>query len=909
MKRKLTSVLALLLAVIMVCPVTVFATGTLSISGAPTAGTTKYFEKSNPSASAVTLTASGAASGTDYKWGLDDASVASITPSGNKCTVTPLNSGTVTITVSAGDKKPATQSITFEEKQIYELTYTEKTTFKNKQYYSGDSFDKSTIAVKLKYNDNTTSGEITDYIVTPATLTASTTSVTISYAGFTKEVTGIKVSEVLVSKKEISKPTIKDGSVDYTEGDALSVELKLTYNNGSVVYVKSGSDLTLTIDGKSVAPNYALTADDNGKTVAVTYKGEKVGEFKINVTPKYNPEDYTFVKCEITKNPTKMKYQVGDTFDPNGMKVTFTYKDKKNNNNLITQVVDVKSATPTKIFTSSDKDAGYAVVEVNVLDPIAAVNRSVTLVVTVTDKLALKSISSVKTTGLYVGAKVSVSNIVSFVAKFEDNSTATIKTSSLPDGWELKSLEVLDVNGNEKSRNYYYIEEDDVDKYHEVNLLFKFSYNGEDYEQKIYVDISAGNVVVEWGRESESYDTLEEALDNVNDISSSLYTITVTLNGNQSLSSGFEYRIEKTVTIDLNGHDLEMRSTNFGYGSSSFRDCKIRVINSSTNKASLTYLDKSVNGRAATLSLDRNSELVFEYGGNLPGFYTLTIDKNIKNGTVTTSASASILHGSSIEFTITPNKGYAVKDVLVNNESVIKDSINYTYNKTTGKATYIISSVSEDITITAEFTKDNVWDNPYTDISEYDSYYSAIRFVVENGLFTGVSSNLFRPNTTMNRAMFVTVLGRLAGVNTNKYSSKTSFYDVNNDTKDNTWYAPYVEWANENGIIQGYGNGKFGPYDEITHAQMYTVMYRYALYIEQIVEIGEYISGTDITVKDKALLENERYSYAKDPVKLATACDYLVLDNGYMTPGDGAKRWELAVLLESFCCNLLGYEN
>ena len=905
MKRKLTSVLALLLAVIMVCPVTVFAAnGKLSITSNPDKDKV-FFDKNDPSKYAVTLTAKGAASDTDYKWSLDDASIANTTisgTSGNTCTVTPVKGGKVTITVSAEGKGSASKSITFEEKQISELTYTPKNpTFNDQKYYSGDSFEKKTITVKLKYNDNTTSDEITDYIVTPATLTASTTSVTISYAGFSKEVTGINVEEVKVDKVEISEK-----KQNYSVGDTLSVELKLIYNNGSEAYIKSGFELT--IDDKD-ATNRALTAEDNGKTVVVTYKNAKIGEFEINVTPKYDPKNYEFVECKITKNPTKMKYQVGDTFNPDGMKVTFTYKDKKNNNNLITQVVDVKSATPTKIFTSSDKDAGYAVVEVNVLDPIAAVNRSVTLVVTVTDKLALKSISSVKTTGLYVGAKVSVSNIVSFVAKFEDNSTATIKTSSLPDGWELKSLEVLDGNGNEKSRNYYYIEAADVDKYNEVNLLFKFSYNGEDYEQKIYVDISDGNVVVEWGRESESYDTLEEALDNVNDISSSLYTITVTLNGNQSLSSGFEYRIEKTVTIDLNGHDLEMRSTNFGYGSSSFRDCKIRVINSSTNKASLTYLDKSVNGKAATLSLDRNSELVFEYGGNLPGFYTLTIDKNIKNGTVTTSASASILHGSSIEFTITPNKGYTVKDVLVNNKSVIKDSTNYTYNKTTGKATYIISSVSEDITITAEFTKDNVWDNPYTDISEYDSYYSAIRFVVENGLFTGVSSNLFRPNTTMNRAMFVTVLGRLAGVNTNKYSSKTSFYDVNNDTKDNTWYAPYVEWANENGIIQGYGNGKFGPYDEITHAQMYTVMYRYALYIEQIVEIGEYISGTDITVKDKALLENERYSYAKDPVKLATACDYLVLNNGYMTPGDGAKRWELAVLLESFCCNLLGYEN
>lgn len=39
-----------------------------------------------------------------------------------------------------------------------------------------------------------------------------------------------------------------------------------------------------------------------------------------------------------------------------------------------------------------------------------------------------------------------------------------------------------------------------------------------------------------------------------------------------------------------------------------------------------------------------------------------------------------------------------------------------------------------------------------------------IAYVVERGLFTGATDTTFSPNTTMTRGMFVTALGRLAGI-------------------------------------------------------------------------------------------------------------------------------------------------
>jgi hypothetical protein len=92
-------------------------------------------------------------------------------------------------------------------------------------------------------------------------------------------------------------------------------------------------------------------------------------------------------------------------------------------------------------------------------------------------------------------------------------------------------------------------------------------------------------------------------------------------------------------------------------------------------------------------------------------------------------------------------------------------------------------------------------------------------------LFDGTAAGIFSPDASMTRGMFVTVLGRLWEVGTSG-SSTTSFEDVVPDA----WYAPYVEWAAEAGIVKGYGNGLFGPDDNITREQMTLIIARFAEY-------------------------------------------------------------------------------
>ena len=111
----------------------------------------------------------------------------------------------------------------------------------------------------------------------------------------------------------------------------------------------------------------------------------------------------------------------------------------------------------------------------------------------------------------------------------------------------------------------------------------------------------------------------------------------------------------------------------------------------------------------------------------------------------------------------------------------------------------------------------------FTDLKVEDSYFKAVSYAVEAGLFNGTSDTTFSPDTTMTRAMFVTVLGRLAEVDTSKYTEVT-FTDV----VAGSWYAPYVEWAASEGIVNGLGDGVFGIDGEITVEQACTILGRFA---------------------------------------------------------------------------------
>ena len=116
------------------------------------------------------------------------------------------------------------------------------------------------------------------------------------------------------------------------------------------------------------------------------------------------------------------------------------------------------------------------------------------------------------------------------------------------------------------------------------------------------------------------------------------------------------------------------------------------------------------------------------------------------------------------------------------------------------------------------------WRNPFSDVAQSDWFYHAVRFVSNEGLFVGTTDSRFSPDVSMTRAMFATVLHRLAG-KPSVPADAPAFSDVAADA----WYADAVLWAVSAGVSQGDGTGLFGPDEKITREQMVVMLYRYVL--------------------------------------------------------------------------------
>lgn len=180
----------------------------------------------------------------------------------------------------------------------------------------------------------------------------------------------------------------------------------------------------------------------------------------------------------------------------------------------------------------------------------------------------------------------------------------------------------------------------------------------------------------------------------------------------------------------------------------------------------------------------------------------------------------------------------------------------------------------------------------YTDIEEHWAKDN-ILFVTSRDLFKGMGNNEFRPNTSITRGMFVTVLCKLWNIDVSEYNS-SSFTDVNKSE----WYHPYIEWAKEANIISGYGNELFGPNDVITREQMALITYNFIKYTDLEVEYIEKINPFN----DKDTI-NEWAVDAVDNMRQAGIINGK--PNNIFDPKDTATRAEAATVLKLLIENVM----
>jgi hypothetical protein len=97
--------------------------------------------------------------------------------------------------------------------------------------------------------------------------------------------------------------------------------------------------------------------------------------------------------------------------------------------------------------------------------------------------------------------------------------------------------------------------------------------------------------------------------------------------------------------------------------------------------------------------------------------------------------------------------------------------------------------------------------------------------LAEAGIVRGVGGYKFAPSAAVTRGTFVTIIGRICGVDAAAYT-ETGFAD----TDISQWYGPYVAWAAGAGLVLGDGE-KFYPDAAITREQMAVIIVRLAGYL------------------------------------------------------------------------------
>lgn len=177
----------------------------------------------------------------------------------------------------------------------------------------------------------------------------------------------------------------------------------------------------------------------------------------------------------------------------------------------------------------------------------------------------------------------------------------------------------------------------------------------------------------------------------------------------------------------------------------------------------------------------------------------------------------------------------------------------------------------------------------FSDVDETHWASEDIKYVTEEGLMNGTSEEEFAPEETLTRSMLVTVLYRAAG--SPEVNKSIPFSDVSADS----YYAAAVNWAQQNGIVNGVTESEFDPEANITREQIATIIYRYANYMGYDVSVGE---DTNILSFEDA---GDISDFAVEAMQYAVGAGLI---NGKtestLNPQDNATRAEIAAILHRF---------
>jgi hypothetical protein len=178
----------------------------------------------------------------------------------------------------------------------------------------------------------------------------------------------------------------------------------------------------------------------------------------------------------------------------------------------------------------------------------------------------------------------------------------------------------------------------------------------------------------------------------------------------------------------------------------------------------------------------------------------------------------------------------------------------------------------------------------FTDLDPTAWYHDGIHYCLENGIMQGFGTPEFLPFQETTRAQVVTTLWNIAGHPI--ATSGVVFTDVNYGD----WFYDAIMWAAANGIVDGYGDGTFGPNDLITHEQIAKIFYGYAVFYG--FDVSAYTDIRNLPGADK--VSAWAIPYVSWAVGAGLCCGKDG-DLSVIAAPENATRAELATTLLNFC--------
>lgn len=351
---------------------------------------------------------------------------------------------------------------------------------------------------------------------------------------------------------------------------------------------------------------------------------------------------------------------------------------------------------------------------------------------------------------------------------------------------------------------------------------------------------------------------------------------------------GTDYEVDGLIGNDSLGGSISMKYKKDG--------ADVTPSNTTAGEYDIVISGTIENGNYEVTYSDSKLTISNRSGGGGVTTYTISIPADVDGGTVKVSPTRAS-SGTTVTITVTPDEGYALDKLTVTDaagrELKLTDKGDGKYSFTMPGSKVIVeaifAAISPDYAACDGGADCPLWD--FTDLNVNAWYHDGVHFCIDEGLMEGYGNGLFGPNDTLSRAQLCQIIYNMEG------QPATSGSSVFTDVADGAWYADAVTWAASQGIVGGYGNGLFGPEDNITREQLAAILYRYAQAKGYDVSVGE---DTNILSYTDALEISE---YAIPAMQWACGAGIMEGDAGYLTPQGDATRAQVATMLMRFCEN------